>query len=205
MFACPGKVEANKIARSNFVADLSGDAVGLLGPLDGMFYLECGFEQEQIKVVEKERSPNLVSLRADFLDAGFDLDKIIFEHDDVFNYLTRVPDRSISALFLDLFGWAPLLPKTYNGVDTSIIELIASKLSDTFHFQHTYAQHGEGFWEKRSLRDRMKYGSNPYEAVHGVMSEVLAPRGLSLTPPVFVPYMGDKSKMYTSSFAGTPA
>ena len=201
------KQKANDGCRRNFDLDCELLAVGLLGVSDVRFYHRQGFEQNRIISIEKEMWPNHASLKNDMNRAGFNEVQVVWN--DVFDYIDTLDDRSISALFLDLWGFAELCPNAKNKDRNERLERICPKLADDFHFMFTYEdQRSTSIWMQKAKEAAIDSDRSRY--VYKVCSRLLEPRGVEVAELVSQKYpglLGDgrTCRMVTSSFVGHPA
>lgn len=198
---------ANQKCRESFDIAGTGLAVGLLGISDARFYVRHGFEQEQIITVERDPWPTLSSLRNDLAEAGLGDVRVI--NGDVFDYIETCEDGSISALFLDLFGFAELCSTASSAQRDRKLEKICPKLANSFHFMFTYEdQRSKPIWEQR-LSDGYA-DANRSKHVFKVCQRILRWRDIEVDSLVTERYQGLLSdgrtcRMVTSSFVGHPA
>jgi hypothetical protein len=202
------KQKANRAARSNFPDIIStGSAVGLLGPADVRFYSSVGYEQDQITTVERVYFPNYITLKNDLTTCGYGGVNVVNE--DIFVYLSTVKDGSISALFLDLFGFADLCSNSKTKSRNANLELVCSKLADNFHLQFTYEnQRSAPLWQQRAKEALIDQDRSVY--VLRVCKKLLEKRGIEVDNGITCEYSGLLSdgrpqRMITSSFVGHKA
>lgn len=199
------KQKANRAVRANFPDTItSGHAAGLLGPADIKFYSSIGYEQDQITTVERVYLPNFVSLKQDLILEGYGGVNMVNE--DIFAYLATVNDGSISALFLDLFGFADLCSNAKHKNRNANLELVCAKLADEFHLQFTYEnQRSAPIWQQKAKEALIDQDRSLY--VLRVCKKLLARRGIEVGDGLTCEYLGllpdgRTQKMVTSSFVG---
>lgn len=199
------KQVANRVCRDSFDLDCTGLVIGLLGISDVKYYTSMGFEQDQIISVEKVVWPNHDSLRNDLNKAGYGAVRVI--RSDVFDYIRTLENGSISALYLDLWGFADLCPNLQNKDRNRHLNVICAKLADDFHFQFTYEdQRSRSIWLQKAKEHMIDSDRSNY--VFNTCNKLLSFRDIKVANLVSQKYPGILSdgrtcRMVTSSFVGS--
>ncbi len=220
-FDCsPDKQRANKAAREFFPSSPDGFVVGLLGYTDIEYYLKRGVDPSSIVSVENDPA-GYQSLCNHLQKKG--LGHINVVEGDVFKFIATLPDRSISAVFLDMIDWKYLVPSDgWGRTDESVLVALSAKLCDSFHFHVTYpARNSVAFKSRpaqRNLRDILFKGGEIADTIHQVVRDVMVKRGVHVSAFMAEQYTGigkrvrgdkvtynHKTPMITSSFVGQPA
>lgn len=214
------KQRANKAAREFFSRDYDGYVVGLLGFTDIEYYLSRGIDPSNIISVENDPA-GFQSLCNHLHKKGLGHVKVI--EGDVFKFIASLPDRSISAIFLDMIDWKYLVPlDKWGRTDETVLVNLAAKLNDSFHFHVTYPARNSGAFKsrhaQRNLRDIFFKGGEIADTIHQVVRDVMVKRGVYVSSFMAEQYSGigkrvrgekvtynHTTPMITSSFVGLPA